>query len=338
MGAPVRAAPALAACWAVLLCLLAPTAGTDLDVIEYVSEDGVMARALVGSLRTLVAAGAPDPPVARASTAKGSKKKVASWTPGNEVPLPEFPPPSIETIRAHFATPNGTVIVAQTAATATLPCVVRKPNLGAITWTRKTDYHLLTVGLTTYTVDQRFIVEHVRHQQAWNLQIRQATEGDAGLYECQITSHPPVSVFIVLKVIEARAEVVGAPDLHIKAGSSLRLVCMLRGSTETPAFLFWYRGTNMVNYDAHDGISVLTGEGAEEAAGAGAYSVLRLERAAQRHAGNYTCVPANARPASIQVHVINDEAPAAMQRGSGGKVLLSPLWVLLLSATLLATA
>lgn len=34
-----------------------------------------------------------------------------------------------------------------------------------ITWTRKTDYHLLTVGLATYTVDQRFVVEHVRHQQ-----------------------------------------------------------------------------------------------------------------------------------------------------------------------------
>ncbi|XP_034243711.1 uncharacterized protein LOC117646701 [Thrips palmi] len=179
--------------------------------------------------------------------------------------------------------------------------------------------------------------------QAWNLQIRQATEADAGLYECQITSHPPVSVFLTLKVIEARAEVVGAPDLHIKAGSSLRLVCRLQGSTETPAFLFWYRGTSMVNYDAHDGFSVVTGEGVEEVAGVGAgqgaYSVLRLDRAAQRHAGNYTCVPANARPASIQVHVINDEAPAAMQRGSGGRIVpqgpLVPLWAALLAAPLL---
>lgn len=98
---------------------------------------------------------------------------------------------------------------------------------------------------------------------------------------------------------------VGAPDLHIKAGSSLRLVCRLKGSTEIPAFLFWYRGTSMVNYDAHDGISVVTGDAAEEAGGKEAYSVLRLERASPRHAGNYTCVPANARPASIQVHVIN---------------------------------
>lgn len=160
---------------------------------------------------------------------------------------------------------------------------------------------------------------------------------------------------------------VGAPDLHIKAGSSLRLVCRLQGSTETPAFLFWYRGTSMVNYDAHDGISVVTGEGVEEVAGAGAgqgaYSVLRLDRAATRHAGNYTCVPANARPASIQVHVINgtcnglvrlsarprdppdalllvaDEAPAAMQRGSGGRIVpqgpLVPLWAVLLAAPLL---
>lgn len=110
-------------------CLLV----ADLDVVEaaYFGQAGVMARALV-----LPPGGAPERS-ARASSGPsgptgGSGKKHKSWALENEVPLPEFPPPSLDTIRAHFATPNGTVIVAQTAATATLPCVVKKPNLGAV--------------------------------------------------------------------------------------------------------------------------------------------------------------------------------------------------------------
>lgn len=38
---------------------------------------------------------------------------------------------------------------------------------------------------------------------------------------------------------EAVADILGAPDLHIDEGSTLRLECRLKRATENPAFVFW---------------------------------------------------------------------------------------------------
>lgn len=70
-----------------------------------------------------------------------------------------------------------------------------------VSWIRKQDSPaLLTVGLTTYSADERFFVEHVRHLQNWGLLIKHVQTSDAGQYECQISTHPPTSIFIELKV------------------------------------------------------------------------------------------------------------------------------------------
>ncbi|KAH1007520.1 hypothetical protein HUJ04_004742 [Dendroctonus ponderosae] len=99
-----------------------------------------------------------------------------------------------------FITDNCTVVVAQTGGTATLPCVVRKFSNGVVSWIRKQDYHLLTVGVATYNTDDRFMVEHVRHLQNWGLLIKHVQPSDAGLYECQVSTHPPTSIIVELKV------------------------------------------------------------------------------------------------------------------------------------------
>ncbi|XP_018914395.2 cell surface A33 antigen [Bemisia tabaci] len=211
---------------------------------------------------------------------------------------------------AVFATENSTVIVAQTGSTATLPCTIRKFGTGVVSWIRRRDLNLLTVGLATYSSDDRFSVDHIRHLQNWGLQIKFVEPDDAGMYECQISTHPAVSIFVELKVIEAIAEIVGAPDLHIKGGSRLRLVCALRDSTEPPVFVFWYHGPRMINYDRERGVTVRS-----DLSG----SVLTVEAANTSDSGNYTCTPSNARPASINVHVLNvmnGEKPAAMHIGS----------------------
>ncbi|XP_076259793.1 lachesin-like [Rhynchophorus ferrugineus] len=210
-----------------------------------------------------------------------------------------------------FITENCTVVVAQIGGTATLPCVVRKFSNGVVSWIRKQDYHLLTVGVATYNADDRYMVEHVRHLQNWGLLIKHVQPSDAGLYECQVSTHPPTSIVVELKVTKAQAEIQGAPDLYIRSGSMLRLVCTLKHSTEPPAFVFWYHEQRMINYDP--GVTVKEGRSS---------SILHLQDAEKIHNGNYTCSPSNAVPASINVHVLNataEEKPAAMQHANSTK-------------------
>ena len=95
-------------------------------------------------------------------------------------------------------------------------------------------------------------------------------------------------------VSEATAEILGGPDLHLRAGSQLRLVCTLRQSTEPPSYVFWFHEQKMINYDP--GVSVFADSSC---------SVLLVQETDKAHNGNYTCSPSNAVPASINVHVLN---------------------------------
>lgn len=62
-----------------------------------------------------------------------------------------------------------------------------------ITWVKRRDRRLLTVGTSTHSIDNRFVVMHSSTD--WSLHIRAVTVQDAGLYECQVqqplrTIHP----------------------------------------------------------------------------------------------------------------------------------------------------
>ncbi|KRT85242.1 Immunoglobulin [Oryctes borbonicus] len=152
------------------------------------------------------------------------------------------------------------------------------------------------------------MVEHVRHLQNWGLLIKHVQPSDAGFYECQVSTHPSTSILLELRVTEATAEILGAPDLHIRAGSLLRLVCSFRQATEPPAYVFWYHEQKMINYD--EGVSVTTDRSS---------SILLIPETDKSHNGNYTCSPSNVVPSSINVHVLNstvEEKPAAMQHAN----------------------
>ncbi|XP_014215895.1 kin of IRRE-like protein 1 [Copidosoma floridanum] len=196
-------------------------------------------------------------------------------------------------------------VLAQKGGTATLPCKI-DPGSGIVTWVRRRDRQLLTVGQDTHSVDKRFMVhKHVNSE--WSLLIQKVTHEDAGLYECQVTTHPVQQYFVRLSVTDAYSIIPGAPDLHVKQGSNLRLECKLMSATETPLYVFWYRNARMINYDSEPGVRVeLTKAG----------SVLEVEKTQLGHGGNYTCAPSNAREAYVMVHVIEEEEkPAAMHGG-----------------------
>ncbi|KAG7197224.1 hypothetical protein KM043_018351 [Ampulex compressa] len=196
-------------------------------------------------------------------------------------------------------------ILAQRGSTAILPCKITDPGAGTIIWVRSRDKQLLTIGTSTHSIDGRFSVRHSSIE--WTLHIRTVTLQDAGIYECQVTSHPVQRYFVRLNITEAYSIIPGAPDLHVKQGSSLRLECQLVAATESPQYVFWYRQDRMINYDEEPGVKVeFTKTG----------SILMVNKTKPAHGGNYTCEPSNARPAYVMVHVIEEEEkPAAMHGG-----------------------
>ncbi|CAH4029817.1 unnamed protein product [Pieris brassicae] len=205
-----------------------------------------------------------------------------------------------------FLTDNCTTVIAQIGTTAILHCEVSDITENTVTWIRRKDYSLLSVGLVTYSADNRFFSAHGRHVKDWALHIRFATSADGGYYECQVPTHPPTSIFFKLVLVAAYAEIVGESEKIIHEGSMLKLICVVKRSTEPPSYVFWYFENRMINYDLN-GVSVHNGRHTSE---------LVIGKAEPRHAGNYTCVPANARAASVTVHVVQSETPAAMQHGN----------------------
>uniref|UniRef100_A0A8D8KX01 Netrin receptor DCC n=2 Tax=Culex pipiens TaxID=7175 RepID=A0A8D8KX01_CULPI len=209
---------------------------------------------------------------------------------------------------------------------AVLKCRVKHKGNRTVSWMRKKDLHILTSSTHTYTGDQRFSVHHPPDSDDWDLRISYAQPRDSGIYECQVNTEPKINLAVFLHVTAARAKILGSQEAHVRKGSTISLSCVV--NFHAPS-ITWYHGTSVVNFDsARGGISLET-----EKTEAGTSSRLLLTKATVSDSGNYTCVPAGAIPASVQVYVINGEHPAAMQtsgqRSTGSEQLLLMLLVTL---------
>ncbi|XP_029037819.1 protein borderless-like [Osmia bicornis bicornis] len=218
-------------------------------------------------------------------------------------------------------------VLAHSGSTANLPCKITDPGAGTITWVKHKGRRLLTVGTSVHSIDNRLLVMHSSTD--WSLQIRAVTLQDAGIYECQITSHPVQRNFVHLKITEAYSIIPGAPDLHVKQGSSLRLECQLMAAAESPLYVFWYRQGHMINYDEEPGVKVELTKGG---------SILMVNKTKPSHGGNYTCAPSNAKPAYVMVHVIEEEEKPAAMHGGDRRNLSPAILASNFLVSLLATA
>ncbi|XP_018329310.1 T-lymphocyte activation antigen CD86 [Agrilus planipennis] len=195
------------------------------------------------------------------------------------------------------ASKNVTAIVGKTAH---LSCQIKNLGDRTVSWIRHRDLHLLTVGRSTYTSDQRFVSIHNHHSDDWTLQVRYTQRRDSGIYECQVSTTPPIGHSMYLSVIEPVTTVLGGPEMFINRGSTMNLTCIVQHSPEPPPSIFWTHNSQEINYDSpRGGVSVITEKGEITV------SYLLVQRAKDSDSGKYTCNPTTANPASVVVHVLN---------------------------------
>nr|XP_029719336.1 uncharacterized protein LOC115261579 [Aedes albopictus] len=92
-------------------------------------------------------------------------------------------------------------ITATVGQSALLHCRVRNLGDRAVSWIRKRDLHILTVGILTYTNDQRFQSLHTEGSDEWTLRITSPQPRDSGTYECQVSTEPKISQAFRLSVV-----------------------------------------------------------------------------------------------------------------------------------------
>ncbi|KAK3870713.1 hypothetical protein Pcinc_024078 [Petrolisthes cinctipes] len=167
----------------------------------------------------------------------------------------------------HFDPQMSTNVTSLLGQTAVLNCRVRNIGNKTVSWIRHRDLHLLAVGRHTYTTDDRGQKEDEEDVSDWQLVVESVQPRDTGLYECQISTSPPLSHLIHLSVVEAQTVVVvsddgdgggeaesdGAGGVYLRTGDRLVLHCSVTHTPAPPTFVLWYHGNTLVSYERTKG-------------------------------------------------------------------------------------
>ncbi|XP_037081532.1 zwei Ig domain protein zig-8-like [Pollicipes pollicipes] len=197
---------------------------------------------------------------------------------------------------------NVTVTAGQTAR---LLCNIQELGDRAVSWIRKRDLHILTTDIFTYTSDARYQAAHTEGSANWTLLVKYAQARDSGVYECQVNTEPKLSLAFYLRVVDAFATIQGPQHVYAKVDSTLRLTCVVNMPTKSEANVTWLL----------DGAPLGPERWVTETSAEYVTSRLEIRSAGRQDSGTYTCAPASAAHAHVQVHVISGEHPAAMQHG-----------------------
>ncbi|XP_058065626.1 uncharacterized protein LOC131215256 [Anopheles bellator] len=212
----------------------------------------------------------------------------------------------------HFETDNVTNITVQNGDTLFLSCRISLLQDKTVSWVRRksgdTALQLLTVGRQTYSGDSRYQIEF-QYPNNWRLKISQANKNDEGVYECQISTHPPKVIIYYLHVNAPEVLIVDEEaeplyDKYYEVGSTIKLMCKIRHISMLRSVVYWIHNENILNHDTtRGGISVKT-----NLTSVGANSTLFVAKVNRQDSGSYTCSIGPNQHYSISVHVLNGTA------------------------------
>nr|XP_053651860.1 uncharacterized protein LOC128701919 [Cherax quadricarinatus] len=92
-------------------------------------------------------------------TPSTSDQKGAEWSSSNN--YLELGPPGRKVDGERFVTQNNSVVTGQVGASVILHCKTSSATGGQVSWVRKRDYQLLTVGINSHSSDDRFSMNYV---------------------------------------------------------------------------------------------------------------------------------------------------------------------------------
>uniref|UniRef100_A0A8D8T162 Neurotrimin n=3 Tax=Cacopsylla melanoneura TaxID=428564 RepID=A0A8D8T162_9HEMI len=227
--------------------------------------------------------------------------------------LQDIPTPSTSGPIFDPSTPSNLTTLAGNIAF--LHCKVKNLGNRTVSWVRHRDIHLLTAGRYTYTSDQRFEALHTPHTEEWTLRIKYPQKKDSGIYECQISTTPPIGHFVYMNVVEPKTEVEGGPDMYINEGSTINLTCVVENSPDPAPVINWSHNKETISFDSpRGGISLVTEKGSTTT------SKLLIQKAVVKDSGIYACEPFNMTASSVRVHILDGEHQAAMHHAHGSSV------------------
>lgn len=219
-----------------------------------------------------------------------------------------------------FDEASGTMNVTTHLGTSVyLHCRVNDLNGKTVSWVKRRgdELNLITFGRHTYSSDSRYSLEY-QAPNDWQLLIQYANERDEGHYECQVSAHPPLVLLVYLTVVVPYIAIdddrgVSTPEKFYRIGSTIELKCIIDKIPHRANYVMWKHGVRMLNYDtSRGGISVKT-----DLHTGRAVSRLYIANANRHDSGNYTCALGDFAKATVAVHVLNGENPAAMQHAGG---------------------
>lgn len=236
-----------------------------------------------------------------------------------------------EDYEPHFDNSTDREIIAALGTTARMHCRVQSLGDRAVSWIRQRDLHILTIGIMTYTNDQRFLARHIDNSDEWVLKVVSVQPRDAGIYECQVSTEPKISLAYKLVVVTSKAQILANRELFIQSGSDINLTCIAPQAPGPYTHMLWYKDTELVSDSTRGGIRVISEQQIKT-------SNLVISRVLHTDSGNYTCSADNSNSDSVFVHIIKSEQHAAMQHELGVRLELPRLWLLLLLLTIIHMA
>ncbi|KAI5651444.1 immunoglobulin domain-containing protein [Phthorimaea operculella] len=133
----------------------------------------------------------------------------------------------------YFEEEKLSMVAVHVGSEALLNCRVSMLKDKTVMWLRNTtdNAQLLTVGPATYAGDNRVSVKF-QYPNNWRLSINPVQWSDIGLYMCQISTHPPRTIFANLTILPPLIslngdQTQGMKDRFYKAGSSIKLSCII---------------------------------------------------------------------------------------------------------------